>query len=528
MKKSLQDLLFHIPLHQLTFYFSLPKQPLFFESVAFALPEGKFADPTLLIINRYDELKKLNNISTAHRILQDLNLTGIVLCLEEQNPVEQEIINLFRECCLPVVQVNNRHSLKTFVQNDRCPFAYGNISVELYGFMQKGFVNTASQLALAFDAPLLYLDEQNHLMWHTGKEDEVREAVRWVNTHRRVLDEAEGPISSPEAKAAGGKKEFDIYSINVAGKLIQKLVAPAGLSGWQKRMLDKLAGLTALMLQTEGMFLEQQQQFKEHFIYDLLYHKFESKKVMVKQAKSWGWNLETPHHLLVVDVILPEAADGLQLDRICAYLENTWAEAGKPYIAFPFQDQIIVLVEDGEKRTVNGRKKFILNAAAELEKELAKQLPEFQFQIGIGKWYKDTLYLNKSYQEAKLALKFGKLWLEGRSIFHINDLGVLRLLIHVHEEILADYCEEYLSQLRESDKTQGTEYIKTLKAYIEHRGATGEISEALFIHPNTLRNRTKKIEEMTGIDLQDPQEFMNLIVALKIYSLLHHEPFPFK
>ena len=274
------------------------------------------------------------------------------------------------------------------------------------------------------------------------------------------------------------------------------------------------------MLQTEEMFHEQQQQFREHFIYDLLYHKFESQQVMVKQARAWGWNLAKPHHLFVIDAELPGAADGNWLDGICAFLENKWAEENKPYIVFPFQDQIIVLIPDEENRTTNDRKNYILNAAVEIKKELNRQWPEIQIQIGIGKWYQSTLFLNKSYQEAKLALKFGQIWLEDRNIYHVNDLGVLRLLIHVHEEILDDYCREYLGQLIESDKTQGTEYIKTLKAFIGHRGSTSEVSQALFIHPNTLRNRTKKIEEMTGIELQDPQEFMNLIVAIKIQSLL--------
>lgn len=139
-------------------------------------------------------------------------------------------------------------------------------------------------------------------------------------------------------------------------------------------MLDKLTGLTALMLQLEGMFQEQQQQFQEHFIYDLLYHKFESHKMMIKQGKTWGWNLEKPHHLLLIDPkISGSLADSNWMDEILTRLETYVSGKKEQFIIFPFEDQIVVLLEDGEIRTIHERKKFVLKAAADLEKELASQ-----------------------------------------------------------------------------------------------------------------------------------------------------------
>ncbi len=519
MKDSFQEMLFHIPLHQLTFLIPLPKEPLYYETINGSFSKEWLTTPTLVIIRQKEELTMLNEPDMANQIIQDPNLIGIITCFEELPSINEDILNQLYQCGIPFIHVDDLQSLKIF-QKDIPSYSYGNVSLELNGFMEKGFINIASRLAYALETPLLYLDENNRLLWHTGQEKELREASRWINAHQRELEQGESIIVFPGQNKKTDQLSFDIYTINVAGLLQQKLIASSHLAHWQKKLIDKLTGLTALLLQTEEMFHEQQQQFREHFIYDLLYHKFESQQVMVKQARAWGWNLAKPHHLFVIDAELPGAADGNWLDGICAFLENKWAEENKPYIVFPFQDQIIVLIPDEENRTTNDRKNYILNAAVEIKKELNRQWPEIQIQIGIGKWYQSTLFLNKSYQEAKLALKFGQIWLEDRNIYHVNDLGVLRLLIHVHEEILDDYCREYLGQLIESDKTQGTEYIKTLKAFIGHRGSTSEVSQALFIHPNTLRNRTKKIEEMTGIELQDPQEFMNLIVAIKIQSLL--------
>lgn len=520
MKESFQDLLFSIPMHQLSFFIPLPKKPLYYKSVTFSLSEEWFSEPTLLIIQKSEDVRRLNDVKIANQLVQDPNLTGVVVSVQGQYSLHDDILLLFQKCGLPLISVEDQRSQGVFFQQNIANYSYGRVSMELNGFMERGFVNMASQLALALGTPLLYFDENNQLVWQTGEESELHEAYRWVNTHRQELEQGESMILPPVEENQQYKKSFDIYSINVAGYLMQKLVASSNLADWQKRMIDKFTGLTALLLETEGMLQEQQQQFKEHFVYDLLYHKFESKKVMVKQAKTWGWNLAMPHHLLVVDAKLPKTTDGNWLNAICIHLENKWAEENKPYIVFPFQDQIIILVEDGQNRTVNARKNYVLGAVSEIEIELSRHLNDFEFQIGIGKWYRDTLLLNKSYQEARLALKFGQIWLENRHVFHIYDLGVLRLLTHVHQEILGDFCHEYLSLLIENDKMHGTKYIETLKAYIQHGGIINDVSDALYIHSNTLRNRIKKIEEMTGIDLQDPEEFMNLIVAIKIQSLL--------
>ena len=117
-----------------------------------------------------------------------------------------------------------------------------------------------------------------------------------------------------------------------------------------------------------------------------------------------------------------------------------------------------------------------------------------------------------------MALQFGQVWFEDNHVVHLNDLGMFYLIIHLHKEILFDYCQGYLASLMEIDEKQGTEYLKTLKVLFPvSRGSRMDVSDALYIHPNTLRNRLKKIEEITGVDLQNTTEFLNLMVAVKIH-----------
>lgn len=73
-------------------------------------------------------------------------------------------------------------------------------------------------------------------------------------------------------------------------------------------------------------------------------------------------------------------------------------------------------------------------------------------------------------------------------------------------------------KLIEEDQNNSTNYIDILKVYVQYQGKINESAEALYIHPNTLRNRLKRIEDITGLQLQEVNDLINLTLAVRIYS----------
>lgn len=71
-----------------------------------------------------------------------------------------------------------------------------------------------------------------------------------------------------------------------------------------------------------------------------------------------------------------------------------------------------------------------------------------------------------------------------------------------------------LSVLREQDDENGTDYLGTLYAWLRHPGDPRAAGKALRIHPNTLRYRMRRIVEFTGVDLDDPDLRLALLVQL--------------
>ncbi|WP_338469715.1 helix-turn-helix domain-containing protein [Niallia sp. XMNu-256] len=521
MKVLLQDILFYIPLYQLTFLTPLPRGETYFEDILTTIPDQWFKRPTLLLLDHNEECLKLSNKKIVNRLIQDSNLIGIVICQQHEKVIQEDCLSLMSECRVPIVRTEESITIDDFLKPHIQHRAFSMLSIELNGFMNKGFMNIVTNLSLALETPFLFFDENDQLLWKIGFQEDIEKAFQWLQNNRfnnRKTNNLSPNLSEQNA-VVEREDLYEPYIMNIAGQVQLTLVTNANLEEWQKMIIDKFIGLSVLFFQTDEIIRDQQEKMKEHFIYDLLYHKFESKKVLVKQAKTWGWNLDKPHHLLVIDVTLSdEWMIHLEWkDEMVAFLENDLSHLNEETILFPFQDQIVVLLKDDENRNPSNRKKFVCELAETIEKKLTRKWTGCQFRLGIGKWYQDTVNLNKSYQEAKMALQFGKVWLENNHVFHINDLGIFNLIIHLHKEILYDYCEEYLSALIESDQKQGTEYLKTLKSYFQYQGIINDVADALYIHPNTLRNRLKKIEDMTGVYLQNNVDFLNLMVAIKIY-----------
>ena len=450
MNNSLQDVLFNIPLSQLTFFNSLPKEPVYYEATMDCVPQKWLERPTLIILEVLEEWNKLNNKEIMIRLIQDPNLVGLVVCTSTVVHIQEEIYDLFQQCNLPIIQVHDPSRKQVFQQMNEFFCNYSQMNIELKGLKEKGFNSVVRELSKALDSPFVYLDQNDQILWQTGKKEDLQAVNRWLNIHYKKNEDGYYSTIKTEIESP-----FQENRIQLSESKNHTLVTRTFLFTWQKKMIDKLVGLTTLLFQTEETFQEQQTMFKEHFVYDLFYHKFESKSVMIKQGKTWGWNLEKPHHLLILNIEVNEESISVinWLEDIALYLEAEVSTLEERIIVLPFQDQIIILVEDAEERLNSERRNFINKVVNQIEKSLSSKWSNLQYTLGIGKWYQDTVNLNKSYQEAKLALQFGKEWFgNGRSVFYINDLGILRLLMHIHNELLFDFSQEYLSELIAEDQ----------------------------------------------------------------------------
>jgi hypothetical protein len=74
--------------------------------------------------------------------------------------------------------------------------------------------------------------------------------------------------------------------------------------------------------------------------------------------------------------------------------------------------------------------------------------------------------------------------------------------------------ESPVLQLWEHDRRQGTEFIRTLDAWLGHLGDIRRAADYLYVHPNTLRQRMKRILTLVTLDLEDPEQ----VLAIRLHA----------
>ncbi|WP_406543019.1 PucR family transcriptional regulator [Clostridium ljungdahlii] len=167
-------------------------------------------------------------------------------------------------------------------------------------------------------------------------------------------------------------------------------------------------------------------------------------------------------------------------------------------------------------------KKDIIDFSEKLLKEALKKFKINQITIGVGRSYEDIVHLWESYEQAKLIVEnLSKI--NTGNIINYDDLGIYRLLsFNGLRGELKNFCMDTVKPLVEYDKVNNSELVKTLEAYFECNGNMKKISQKMYMHYNTIIYRLQKIQDITGIDLDNCESRLNLEVGLKAMNLIKY------
>jgi sugar diacid utilization regulator len=285
--------------------------------------------------------------------------------------------------------------------------------------------------------------------------------------------------------------------------------------------IGKQAALScAVEIVKQNELLLFEQQYKEAFIYELLYGNIEYNQDIISQGEIWGWNLEYPHGVIVFELEEYEQySSDFQLVKILLDIVSIkLGKIGRKPILLRKKGEIVVLltIEEAnlqERRTLI--EMFVKKVMNKAEEKVAPRI----VRVGVGRIYDNPNEIFRSYQEAKVALELGRLLNMRLTIPCFGDLGLARILYNHDYQELQDFYQETLGDLEKYDKEQGSELLNSLEKYLLHRCELKTAADALFLHPNTLRYRLKKIEEILSIDLNEFDIKLNLMAAFKIKYL---------
>lgn len=141
--------------------------------------------------------------------------------------------------------------------------------------------------------------------------------------------------------------------------------------------------------------------------------------------------------------------------------------------------------------------------------------------LAMGDIHKGSSQIRTSYNEAAATITI----LQRTGIRHIcryKDLGLCRLFLQMKPSEMQYFYHSQLDNLIEYDKKYHSNFIDTLKVFLDCFNNISKASKILVVHRNTLLYRISKIEDILGRSLSEPSVCIELHLALTIKNYLEN------
>lgn len=269
--------------------------------------------------------------------------------------------------------------------------------------------------------------------------------------------------------------------------------------------------------------VEAEQRLRGHF-FDELLEGTEGDETLVTRARRLGYELDRPFAVLLVrpetrdqrghDGTATAMTDRAVMVEVARSARRLLGSQGQEAPILARQAELVILCPLAEPPSVA--------PALEVGVALLAQLGETRaISLGIGRHHPGLRGLRASYREAEQAITIGRHLHGPGHVTSFAELGVYRLLFNLKDNPdLADFCRETLSALVEYDAKNGTELVRTLDVFFAHGANLQDASDALFLHRNSLAYRLRRVEEVSGLRLDDFEDRFRLQLALKARQVL--------
>ena len=158
--------------------------------------------------------------------------------------------------------------------------------------------------------------------------------------------------------------------------------------------------------------------------------------------------------------------------------------------------------------------------AAEALRETCESLArEEGLVIGVSDVDRGAVSARRRMREAADAARVGRSLVADGGAVSYEQLGAYRYLVHMErDEAPRDRYRQAVEKLADYDRRHGARLIETLEQFLADRGSVSASARALYVHPNTVRQRLERIQRVTELELPK-EDLLSLELALKLARL---------
>lgn len=456
----------------------------------------------------------------------------LIRCANEHNiPLLEVPFDLsFSEIIVPILGVIFNKQNKILQKLDRAHKKL--MDIVLHGSSLKGLCNETAKLI----GNLVAIVDMDGSVIHSGEGVDSQKIELFFADSVNIRDEKlrfgnirEVRYSLEHIKGRGKPLTMQAVKIPIVTDICQYghiyAIYDNPVSETDVLILERAATIAALEFTKHKAIFEIEKNYYNEFLEILLSGDFESEEDIIKRGRIFDVDLYNP---TAVAIINGNSINGMEeihlpiegINRQSAKEEllkaiNSYRRGQKNMIASIKGANIVVVPELNCDNTSEDLKNFVRDLAAHLKDSAGAD----SLKIGVGRPYHSVSKIGQSYQEARDALKICQL-ARDVSVIHFEELGFYKIISEKNKDDLYKFVDDLLAPVFAYDKQKKGELIKTLETYYEVNRNLRLTSEKMFAHYNTILYRIKKIEELTGAFLDNPEDALNMEIAVNILKLL--------
>ena len=384
-----------------------------------------------------------------------------------------------------------------------------------------GLSGVAAVLAELIGRPVLIDDSRNDVLATAGDDAQLPEAAwRAATVIEPTSSSAPVPVTGPHDEAR--------FSVSIAklgdDTTAARIWLPTGesdLDAMSVRAIEHASMVVSLELLRMRTAAEVEHRLRGELLADLLGGGSAISGQVLERAQRLGHDLTRPHVMIVGALSTAgEPAEPRTYQRSLSLV----GDLVRPYTPRPLsamhRGNIVTMWPIAENEP--GRAVGSGGAAAALVQRAMGSVArtvDATVTVSAEPAESATTYA-EAYRTAKGALDIALRAGRTNTVVQLADLGVIGLLLQLEDSSqLAAFARRTLGPLLDYDESHHTDLVDTLRTYFACRNDRNRAAGALHIHPNTVTQRLRRVEQLCGVELAEPSTTLQFSAALTVHDV---------
>ncbi|MDT5174973.1 MAG: hypothetical protein QOG37_2224 [Mycobacterium sp.] len=385
-----------------------------------------------------------------------------------------------------------------------------------------GLSGVAAVLAELIGRPVLVEDVRNVVLATAGDHTQLPDAAQRGTA---VIDRAASsrPVHVDIERDPG--RGFYVSTARLGEDVVARIWFPAeepSLDPMGVRAVEHASIVISLELLRIRTAAEVEQRLRGELLSDVLGGGASLSDQLLQRAQRLGHDLTRPHVTLVA--ALSAACEPAEI-RLYQRALSLVAELVAPYQPRPLaamcRGNVVTLWPVGARdpQVTGGPAADSPDSVASLIHRAIGAVAQ-EVDVTVAMFAPDAQTYREAYRTAKGALDIAVRAGRTNTVVQLEDLGVVGLLLQLEDSTqLVAFAARILGPLQRHDDAHQTDLIATLRAHFACNQDRRKTAAALHIHPNTVTQRLRRIEQLCNVDMADPAVTLQFDAALTVQDI---------